>query len=94
MLGFTMFFANTMNVYFFFNQTKFLKWKVFTRLWSLIDLTILTVNYFTIFNNSINNVFSTKENWKGVTIQHSRIVESILMLLLWFKSLYFLALIP
>ena len=54
-----------------------------TRVWSIIDILIIALNICV-----VSTIFVEINTIK------MRIIEAILILLMWFKSLYFLALIP
>ena len=80
----TIVFLLASNTYIFIKSSLNHGWKVFTRLWSLVDFGIITLNLtlvvFTLFGVSPGLI-------------HVREIEAFLMILMWFKSLYYLALV-
>lgn len=73
---------NSINLYTFVRQSIELGFGVLTRLWSIIDLIIIVLNFNVVLELFVkNDVFIMRQ------------VEAGLFLLMWFKSLYFLALI-
>ena len=63
-------------------QTKSLGIKAFGRLWSQVDFFIIVTNWATVINLV----------WE-MDLKKIRIIECILLLMMWFKSLYFLRLV-
>ena len=74
--------VNSVNMYTFVRQSYELGFLVLTRLWSIIDLFIIILNFNIVLE--LVTTFSTI---------YLRQVEAALFILMWFKSLYFLALI-
>ena len=75
--------VNTLNMYIFTKQTLSLGIIVIKRLWSVVDFIIIVLNYFIVLNHFAFNI-------DIITI---RVIEAILSVMLWFKSLYYLSLV-
>lgn len=82
-----MFLANIINMYFCVRQALSLKAKMFYRMWSYVDFFIIFINSYVVIYTLVNPEYSSDNT------RHMRVFESFQMLLLWFKSLYYLALI-
>lgn len=63
-------------------QTKSLGMKALSRIWSIVDFNIIITNFITLIN--IQSEFGTS---------NIRIVEAILILNMWFKSMYYMRLV-
>lgn len=74
--------VNTINMYTFVRQSYELGFLVMTRMWSIIDLFIIILNF--------NIVLELVTSFQTI---YMRQIEAALFILMWFKSLYFLALI-
>jgi len=74
--------VNILNSFVFFMQTRTLGVDAFTRVWSIVDFIIIITNFITLFNL----IFDF-----GIVM--IRVVESILILAMWFKSLYYMRLV-
>lgn len=76
--------SNLVNIYFLVNQIINLRADFFKRMWSYVDALIILTNLTIIVNSLLT---------KTISIQNQRIIESILMIFLQFKMLYYLALV-
>jgi hypothetical protein len=92
---------NFVNLYFFIRQTHHLGLlsvlKLY-RLWSFVDLVIIIVNFIIgtgVFRNDNPNVLE-KGNLSSfvLSVSNMRVIESFGIMFMWFKSLYYLQLIP
>ena len=82
-------------MYFFIQKTKHLGINSITNLWSIVDILIICTN-FLICTGLFNNEFYKPDDEKAhiIEIQEMRVIESIGILFMWFKSMYFLQLNP
>lgn len=74
-------------MYFCIRQAQSLKLKMLKRFWSYVDFFIIIFNIYIVLHTLFNQDYDVSNE------RHLRIFESIQMLLLWFKSLYYLALV-
>jgi hypothetical protein len=74
--------VNILNSVVFCMQTKSLGIEACTRIWSIVDFSIIITNFITL----LNLVFP-------FGIQNIRVIESVLILCMWFKSLYYMRLV-
>ena len=73
---------NLLNTLVFIMQTKSLGKRAFFRIWSIVDFIIIVTNFVTVINKY--------ENFGIVKI---RIIEAVLILSMWFKSMYYMRLV-
>ena len=73
---------NILTSFVFFMQSRSLGIQVFFRIWSIVDFFIVVTNFITLIN--LYSPFQKK------TI---RIIESVLILCMWFKSMYYMRLV-
>ena len=83
LLNFLMTVSTVVNFGFFFFQIVHLRMDVIRRMWGYVDALVIILNTTIIFDELFTDSIETKP---------MRIIEATLMLLLWFKSLYFLSL--
>lgn len=89
-------FFNMINLWFFYKQTRHLGIISITRLWSFVDLVIIIIN-FVIGFGMLNFDYRQTTFWtvqEFITIEKIRVIEMVGILFMWFKSLYYLQLIP
>lgn len=75
-------FFNIVNMFAFLMQTKSLGLNAFFRLWSQVDAIIIITNGVTVVNLMIN-----------IETKKLRIVECVLIMMMWLKSLYYMRLV-
>tara|TARA_B110000285_G_C15087848_1_gene597246 strand:- start:497 stop:1342 length:846 start_codon:yes stop_codon:yes gene_type:complete len=73
---------NILNTLVWIMQTRSLGWAACYRIWSIVDFNIIITNFMTLFNKFYS--FGTAK---------IRIVEAILILSMWFKSMYYMRLV-
>lgn len=83
------FIINLINIYFFVKQTKHLGTMSLLRLWSIVDLVIITINIIIVFSN-LQAIILNNRNYRSIEISTMRVLESFVILFMWFKSLYYL----
>jgi hypothetical protein len=89
---------NFVNLYFFIRQTHhlgILSVLKLLRLWSFVDLIIIIVNFIIgwgIFRNDNPNVLY--KSGTPTFVSNMRVIEAFGIMFMWFKSLYYLQLIP
>jgi len=74
--------CNILNSFVFFMQSKSLGLQVFVRVWSIVDFSIIVTNFITLINLYL-----------PMTKTKIRIIESVLILCMWFKSMYYMRLV-
>ena len=83
---------NIINIKYFYEQTKRLGIQSLTRLWSIVDLVIISVNVCISISLFDDEIESDDKNL--IPVSKMRVVEAIGILFMWFKALYYLQLIP
>ena len=86
------FVVNIINCNFFLKQTEHLGPMSITRLWSIVDLVIITINIIIVVTNFFDIIRNDRR--RVISISTLRVLESFVILFMWFKSLYYLQLIP
>jgi hypothetical protein len=87
------FLVNVINCNFFLKRTKHLGLMSITRLWSVVDLVIITINIIIVVTNFLD-IIRNDRHARAISISTLRVLESLVILFMWFKSLYYLQLIP
>jgi hypothetical protein len=82
MLTLGMALINCVNLYFFVNQAANLGLVVFTRMWTIVDVSIIISNFVIVLNHYLIDL----------SVIDLRLIETAMYLLMWFKSLYYLGL--
>ena len=94
------------NVFVFYKQTLILRWQAFSRIWSIVDFFIIVANALTFINiiggKSLIEIENEKKEYEIgevdagelLPLKYIRIIECILIVLMWFKSLYYMRLVP
>ena len=73
---------NILNTVVFLMQTKSLGLAACTRVWSIVDFVIVITNFMTLLNK-----------FSSLGTARIRIIEAILILSMWFKSMYYMRLV-
>ena len=84
-LVFFIIFIIAMNFYIFVRSSMRHGMAVFKRLWSMVDFFIILLNILIIMNQL--------DQHEVISVQRLRVIEAFLMILMWFKSLYYLSLV-
>jgi hypothetical protein len=73
---------NILNTFVFLMQSKSLGMQIFARIWSIVDFLIIVTNFMTLINL-----------FYPLGTERIRLIEAVLILMQWFKSLYYMRLV-